>query len=54
VDDIDSIGLNGFITVKNIGSHLDVFLERHNNYYIIINFTKYQDDNGKEVPTIKF
>lgn len=54
VDDIDSIGLSGYIDVNNIGSHLDLFLERHNNYYLIINFTKYQDVNNNEVATVKF
>lgn len=55
MDDIDNIGLKGYIEVDNIGSHLDVFLERHNNYYVIINFTQYQDDeNGKEIPKMKY
>lgn len=54
-DNIDNIGLSGYIDVNNISSSLDIFLERHNNYYVIINFTKYQnDENGNQIATIKY
>jgi hypothetical protein len=45
-DDIDSIGLKGYIEVDNKGSFLDMFLGRHNNYYLVITFTKYFDSTS--------
>lgn len=50
VDDISSIGLTGYIDVLNISSYLDMFLGRHNNYYLVINFTEY-DGEGKTPET---
>ena len=44
VDDISSIGLTGYIDVLNISSYLDMFLGRHNNYYLVINFTEYDSE----------
>lgn len=43
-DDISSIGLTGYIDVLNISSYLDMFLGRHNNYYLVINFTEYDGE----------
>lgn len=43
-DDIDNIGLTGYIQVDNRGSFLDAFLGRHNVYYVVINITKYKDN----------
>lgn len=56
-DDIDSIGLKGYIEVDNKGSFLDMFLGRHNNYYLVITFTKYLDSTSfwqAEKPLIKY
>lgn len=50
-DSLDSIGLSGYIDVNNASSYLDVFLQRHNNYYLIINITEYDNDNK---PKIKY
>lgn len=50
VDDISSIGLSGYIDVINTGSYLDLFIGRHNNYYLVINFTEY-DEIGKTPKT---
>ena len=52
IDDLSSIGLHGYIDVKNTGSFLDMFLGRHNNYYLVINITEY-DEMGK-LPKIKY
>ena len=43
-DDISTIGLSGYIDVLNVSSYLDMFLGRHNNYYVVINFTEYDSD----------
>jgi len=43
VDDISSIGLSGYIDVINTGSYLDLFIGRHNNFYLVINFTEYDE-----------
>jgi hypothetical protein len=42
-DDIDRIGMKGYIDVINKNSILDTFLGRHNNYYLVITFTQYMD-----------
>ena len=55
VDDINQIGLKGYFEVDNKGSFLDMFLGRHNNYYLVLNITKYVDNTlGKETPQIKY
>lgn len=44
-DKLDSIGLSGYIDVTNTSSFLDIFLQRHNNYYLVMNITEC-DNNG--------
>lgn len=56
-DDLDRIGMKGYIDVINKGSFLDVFLGRHNNYYLVVNITKYADSGSffaPEKPVLKF
>jgi hypothetical protein len=56
-DDLDRIGMKGYIDVINKGSFLDVFLGRHNNYYLVVNITKYADSGSifaAEKPVLKF
>lgn len=48
-DKLDSIGLSGYIDVINTSSFIDIFLQRHNNYYLVINISEC-DDNGN--PTV--
>lgn len=50
IDDLSSIGLHGYIDVINKGSFLDIFLGRHNNYYLVINITEY-DELGERPKT---
>lgn len=52
-DDIDSIGMKGYIQVVNKGSALDPFIGRHNNYYLVITITQYANQQSKQKPLIK-
>lgn len=47
-DRLDSISLRGYVQIKNSGSAYNVFLERHDNFYFIINITQYITQNGQE------
>lgn len=42
-DNLDSIGLTGYMDIKNPSSFLDVLLGRYNNFYVVINFTEYNN-----------
>lgn len=53
-DDIDRIGMKGYIDVINKNSVLDTFLGRHNNYYLVITFTQYVDTLFQEKPVLKY
>lgn len=50
-DNLNSIGLAGYIDVKNESSYLDIPLGKHNNYYIVVNITQYNNDDK---PIIKY
>ena len=39
-DRLDSIGMSGHITVDNKGGVLEAVFERHNNFWLVINFTE--------------
>lgn len=39
-DRLDNIGLCGFVELKSNDSYLDMFLERHNNFFFVLNFTE--------------
>lgn len=39
-DKLDSIGMSGYITVENKGGVLEAIFERHNNFWLVINFTE--------------
>lgn len=53
-DDIDRIGMKGYIDVINKNSILDTFLGRHNNYYLVITFTQYMDTVLQQKPVLKY
>lgn len=53
-DDIDRIGMKGYIDVINKNSILDTFLGRHNNYYLVITFTQYIDTFLEQKPVLKY
>ncbi len=57
-DDIERIGMKGYIDVINKSSILDTFLGRHNNYYVVINITQYADNFasifGKQQVLVKY
>lgn len=53
-DDIDRIGMKGYIDVINKNSILDTFLGRHNNYYLVITFTQYMDTLLQQKPVLKY
>lgn len=46
-DRLDSIGLKGFVQVQSNDSYLDMFLERHNNFFFILNFTEVSDNKSE-------
>lgn len=45
-DTLDSIGLRGFVELSNMGGALEGIFERHNNYYFVITFTEYVQQNS--------
>lgn len=47
VDRLDNIGLSGFVQVKSVQSYLDLFLERHNNFFFVINIAEQTSDGGE-------
>jgi hypothetical protein len=42
-DRLDNIGLSGFVELRSNDSYLDMFLERHNNFFFVLNFTEVSD-----------
>jgi hypothetical protein len=50
-DDLYSIGLHGYMDVINEGSQFDIFLNKANLFYVVINITEYAAD-GK--PAVKY
>lgn len=50
-DDLYSIGLHGYMDVVNEGSQFDIFLNKANLFYVVINITEYAAD-GK--PVVKY
>lgn len=49
-DKLDSIGMSGYITVENKGGVLEAIFERHNNFWLVINFT----EKVSETSSIKY
>lgn len=45
-DKLDSIGMSGYITVENKGGVLEAIFERHNNFWLVINFTEKVDSTS--------
>lgn len=43
-DRLDSIGVGGYVNIKNDGNALEGIFERHNNYYFVVNITEYVGD----------
>lgn len=39
-DRLDCIGMYGYIQVKSMSGYLDMILERHNNYFLVINISR--------------
>ena len=44
-DSLSNIGTTGYIDIHNTGSYADVFLHRHNSFYVVINITIVGHDN---------
>lgn len=53
-DDLNSIGVNGYIDVINMTSHLDLFLGKLEDYFVVINLTEYTVKDGNPVPVFKY
>lgn len=51
VDDLYSIGLRGYIDVKNTGSQIDAIMNKSNLFHVVINITEYNLD---ETPLVKY
>ena len=53
-DTLGTIGMKGFVEVSNLGGVLNGIFERHNNFYLVINFTEKvsQDKTIKYEPYI--
>ena len=50
-DELYSIGLRGYMDVINEGSQFDIFLNKANLFYVVINITEYNSDNK---PIVKY
>lgn len=50
-DDLNSIGMRGYIDVRNTSSYLDMYLGKIENFYVVINITEFDNDN---VPKVKY
>lgn len=54
-DNLNTIGFNGYIDIKNDASSLDVFLGKIDDYFVVINITEYtENDKNESVPLLKY
>ena len=54
-DNLNSIGMSGYMNVTNETSYLDIFLGKLDDYYVVINITEYMtNSNDTYVPLYKY
>ena len=54
-DNLNSIGVSGSIDVRNESSHLEIFLGKNDDYFVVINISEFiMGKDGKEEPLYRY
>lgn len=54
-DNLNSIGISGSIDVRNESSHLELFLGKSDDYFVVINISEFiTNKDGKEEPLYRY